>query len=348
MIPATGSITLRGTAARHGIQAEFGGAATNIKLGAYYRGGARVSAGAKVSIATAGVQKFSNYRGASAHVGIVAKGGTETIAGGKKHHTFLGNGVFTVTQAGLAQHAIVAGGGSGGGNRAGGGGGAGGALMANYTFAVAAYPVVIGAGGGAQVSSGVRDKYGTGTPYQRHGMTGNDSSVGTLVAIGGGGGGSPVKIPPPPPGGSGGGGNGFTWHVGGAGTPGQGNTGGSGDGRSGTNYYAGGGGGAGEVGQFGKKTRAVPPDTRSFSAGKGGNGRVYTGNGVTYAGGGGGGSNNRAGVGGTGGGGHGHKNATQGTVGTPHTGGGGGGSGRSSTVGEHGGSGIVIISYPFP
>jgi hypothetical protein len=70
-IPATGTITLRGTAARRGIQVEFGAAATNIRLGVYYRGGANVPSGAKATIATAGVQKFSNYRGATKVVGIV-------------------------------------------------------------------------------------------------------------------------------------------------------------------------------------------------------------------------------------------------------------------------------------
>jgi hypothetical protein len=64
-IPATGTVTLRGTAARHGIQAEFGAATTNVRVGAYYRGRANVPAGAKASIATAGTQKFSNYRGAA-------------------------------------------------------------------------------------------------------------------------------------------------------------------------------------------------------------------------------------------------------------------------------------------
>jgi hypothetical protein len=72
MIPATGTVTMRGTAARHGIQAEFGAAATNVRLGAYYRGGANVPAGAKATIATAGVQKFSNYRGAKKVVAIPA------------------------------------------------------------------------------------------------------------------------------------------------------------------------------------------------------------------------------------------------------------------------------------
>jgi hypothetical protein len=71
-IPTTGAVNERGTAARHGIQAEFKGAATNIRLGAYYRGGARVPAGAKPTIVTAGAQKFSNYRGAKLSVGILA------------------------------------------------------------------------------------------------------------------------------------------------------------------------------------------------------------------------------------------------------------------------------------
>ena len=70
------------------------------------------------------------------NVNIIASGGTETICGNCKIHTFTGPGTFNVSLVAVSaacnqvSYAVVAGGGGGGGsgrcNTAGGGGGAGG------------------------------------------------------------------------------------------------------------------------------------------------------------------------------------------------------------------------------
>jgi hypothetical protein len=122
-----------------------------------------------------------------------------------------------------------------------------------------------------------------------------------------------------------------------------------------TDAAGGGGGGASQAGGNGVRSRVwvgwVPfrdiYEDRS-TGGKGGDGRVWSISGSTYAGGGGGGAFTGqqmfAGSGGSGGGGAGSLdgNATSGTNGL---GGGGGGAGRDDRGGD-GGSGVVIISYP--
>ena len=109
---------------------------------------------------------------------IVACGGTETISGDYKTHTFTGPGTFTVTGAGTPagstalDYLVVAGGGGGGRDqfgcgptrRNGGGGGAGGFRVSNalglpapltsplasptaITASITAYPITVGGGG---------------------------------------------------------------------------------------------------------------------------------------------------------------------------------------------------------
>ena len=250
---------------------------------------------------------------------------------------------------------VVAGGGGGGGGRAvvggGGGGGAGGVVYTeNFNLLTFSVPVtvVVGAGGAGGVGGNITATQGT---------NGNNSSFGTLVAIGGGGGGLAVNggNPPGSNGGSGGGGGAGSISgpgAGGAGTAGQGNAGGVG--WQGSPYRGGGGGGAGAVGGAGGTTGT------QVAAGGGGIGLFYgnifgnsLGQSGYVAGGGSGGlwnsSSNGSAGGGLGGGGTG--TITNGNPGLPNTGGGGAGGGINNgadvtyTAGA-GGSGVVAVRYP--
>ena len=169
---------------------------------------------------------------------------------------------------------VVAGGGGGGTNGASGGGGAGGLIYYGAeTPAVASsyavtpgqtYNITVGAGGAVHAS-------------------GQDSSFGTLTAVGGGYGGQRWNEAGGV-GGSGGGASVLPWGTiasGANGTSGQGNSGGGSSVTNGQNKATGGGGGgAGTAGSAGSATQA----------GKGGDGLTYSigGAAVTYAGGGGG------------------------------------------------------------
>ena len=223
----------------------------------------------------------------------------------------------------LAEAIIVAGGGAGGpgvtGGRGGGGGGGGG-LISKSVFSVCgntAYPLTIGAGGGADSSGN------------------NSVGFGCTAIAGGKGAGSPVTGSN---GGSGGGGT-FPGGSGGSGTCGQGNAGGV-AGTSSPNNVGGGGGGAGGAGASG----ALPCGPGRGKGGAGGPSTI-TGACVKYAGGGGngiaGGSLGTACCGGGGGGGYPGAGAYAGCA---NTGGGGGGSGRCGAGGS-GGSGIVVVRY---
>jgi len=330
---------------------------------------------------------------------VTASGGTPSTVGDFKIHTFTGPGTFSVSCAGNAagnteiEYLVVAGGGGGGGQYIGGGGGAGGfrfaspslapltypakplAAPAGLTASVASFPIVVGAGGTGNASSGATDS-----------TNGVNSSFSTITSAGGGfGKQDQIGNAPPSPnprspssagnGGSGGGGatgcngsygggNGNTPPVnpvqgrdGGCGMqnpigPGFGNVG---------NYAPGGpynnsGGGGGAIGE-GAVGQATAQQGGNGGAGGGipnafGTSGVNCGSNYYFAGGGGGNAYNSPapaqGTGGLGGGGRANNNAA-GTVGTVNTGGGGGGadSRPGPNAGGTGGSGIVIIRYKF-
>ena len=259
-----------------------------------------------------------------------ATGGSITYDGLYVIHTFTSNGTFNVTGAINATVLVVAGGGSGGVDynyhRSAGGGGAGGLIYNTSYNATGNITVVVGIGGASVAYSN--------SPVA--GNNGQNSSFGTLTAIGGGGGagsngGGQVAGTT---GGSGGGcANGGC--IGKNGTAGQGNKGGNGLGTDVSPYTdCAGGGGAGTAG-------ATAP--ANATGGAAGNGTAYSINGtsVYYAGGGAcqgyGGVNGTAGLGGGG------LPQTAGTNGT-----GGGGGGASGVASGAGGSGIVIIRYLLP
>ena len=246
---------------------------------------------------------------------------------------------------------VVAGGGSGGGqgaNDGSGGGGAGGLIYnSNYSVAIGT-PISVMVGKG-----------GTAVTFQTLGNNGDNSTFGTLTAIGGGGGGSEViGVRSGKNGGSGGGAGGYTMAAtGGIATSGQGNNGGANVVSAYPNYGGGGGGGAGSVGVGG--TNQADAIIGHVSGGNGlyyGDkfGNAYGVNGWFAGGGGnGGGYGGQGGIGGSGGGGQGgHSVIGQalGTSGITNTGGGGGGAGGRIVGGTAnsgtGGSGIVLIRYP--
>lgn len=268
-------------------------------------------------------------------------GGTITISGLYRVHTFNSNGSFVSNAPSLNVEYLVVAGGGGGGSRYGGGGGAGGMLTSSTSLSSGTHTVQIGGGGAGAPMSGASSGGGGGS-------SGQNSVFSSITATGGGGGGSADDYTSGKNGGSGGGA--FSGSIG-LGTPGQGNNGGTGSGTGTYPYKCGGGGGAGGVGE-----------NANTSAGYGGAGGVglqssINGTSTYYAGGGGGGahdpySSRSVSLGGLGGGGnsgnYGVKNA--GANGTSNTGGGGGGastnsSGDSSTIGGTGGSGIVIVRY---
>ena len=263
----------------------------------------------------------------------VATGGTVTISGAYKIHTFTttGNTTFTLTSPASisAQVLVVGGGGAGGSAYVGGGGGAGGAVFnSSFTIASGSYTVTVGAGG-------VRTTAGVGYV----GPSGANSSFSSITGTGGGGGGSYAGVAATN-GGCGGGGP-FS-----SGQFGTGSQGGNGApyGTDGNGGYNCGGGGGGMGG-----TAPTPSGVRP----SGGAGATYTvaGTAYTLAGGGGAGSDGVGGLGqaggGLGGNGGGGGGATSGTDATANTGSGGGGGGgnNGSLYGGAGGSGIVIIAY---
>lgn len=250
------------------------------------------------------------------------------------------------------EYLVVGGGGGGAGMApagsfgAGGGGGAGGMVEGTIRSDTCSYSIVVGAGGAGGTQSGTTEA-GTG-------QDGNDSSFGSVVALGGGGGGTFTTYPtlgePGRPGGSGGGGGLRSSAPGGTATQtspgggkgygqGGGSSGPSGSGLCGTydNHAGGGGGGAGTAGSSGGICHG----------GDGGDGRLSALTGNMYAGGGGGAGYSGYGLGGPGGGGSGaRKDDGHGMAGTANTGGGGGGS--STGNGGSGGSGIVVVRYEKP
>ncbi len=244
---------------------------------------------------------------------------------------------------------VVAGGGGGGGSPLAGGGGAGGVVYES------GYSVTPGQNIGIVVGNGGNGNTGpTAAPWQQTdaalcGDNGENSSFGSIVAIGGGGGGRYQNLAAKD--GGSGGGAGYLTTGASAEQPasasgGDGNDGG--DAAAAPNYGSGGGGGASEAGTDGITTQG----------GDGGDG-VYYGNifGDQYgengyfAGGGGGSVYNstNSGSGGNGGGGDGGNTATAAQDAISNTGGGGGGAERAHTgKGGDGGSGIVLIRYKHP
>ena len=312
---------------------------------------------------TAGANVWTNVGLGTGAVPIAqymsATGGTITIDGDYKVHTFTGSGFFTPligvdgSVGNKVEYLNIAGG--GGGGAAGGGGGAGGYRAdTNVTVVNARYVITVGAGGIGAV--------GYDPPYTYWANYGHDTVINNLgiTSIGGGYGLSyaqPDTDPyafAQPVGGSGGGGalQAAPQGTGRIGTPGQGNAGGNGAQTTGTNRHGGGGGGAGSVGG-----NSSSPST----GGTGGAGLasdiVETGVNVFRAGGGGGGADNRTaggalGVGGTGGGGDGRYSRDNAEAGDTNTGSGGGGSGYENVTpyvgnGGNGGSGVVIFRYRF-
>jgi len=277
---------------------------------------------------------------------VKATGGSITICGDYKIHTFLGPGTFGVTSAGsptgsnTVDYLVVAGGGGGGGGgpngQEGGGAGAGGyressgAASGCYSTSplgsgvsalpvtATAYPISVGGGGSSSGGSG--------------GSNGANSSFSSITSAGGGGGGgsSPTSASS---GGSGGGGNGALSGTGGGSgntppvSPPQGNNGSGG--LSGPNRGGGGGG-------------ATAASSSSTNGGNGGTSSINASS-TTRAGGGGGSS---GGSGGSGGGADGVTSPGSGNNGDANTGGGGSGA-LFNPTGGNGGSGIVIIRYKF-
>jgi len=288
---------------------------------------------------------------------IVATGGTESICGNDKIHTFTGPGTFTVcgvascSSNNQVSYLVVAGGG-GGSPRHAGGGGAGGFREDKSPITPYTASPLEGAGAITVTATGFPITVGAGGPC---GSSGSNSVFSTITSAGGGasvpsgnannggsGGGGGGSVPGPV--GTSFGGNGNTPPV----SPSQGFPGGPNT----TQYNGGGGGGASAAG-------GSPGPT----AGAGGAGVTTSINGssTAFAGGGGGGSFAPQGTplaGGAGGSGGGGTGATgnppsgAGTAGTVNTGGGGGGGGGNDSTpqpcaGGAGGSGVVIIRYKF-
>jgi hypothetical protein len=243
---------------------------------------------------------------------VIASGGQVFEMSGSRFHVFTASANLTVSQGGNIQAFVVAGGGGAGNDNSGGGGAGGVVYSSSLSITSGIIPATVGTGGLGLVA---------GVSFQQQGQ---NSTFGSVVAVGGGRAGQNSSFVGGS-GGSGGGGAIGGFSVGGAGTPGQGNSG-SGDG---------GGGGAGTSG----------------SGLNGGSGSYYPqyaslgfGSPAGWFGGGGGYGGQLSGTGGIGGGGAGGF-YTSGSSGSVNTGGGGGASIYPQSGGS-GGSGIIIISYP--
>lgn len=217
---------------------------------------------------------------------------------------------------------LVVAGGGGGGVCYGGGGGGGGVLYSK------AYPVIPGTAISVSIGNGGTNQ----SNASGNGGAGQNSTFGTMTAIGGGyGGGSCGNNGGSGGSGGGGSGTGSVRSSGGSNTYGQGF-----EGETSIEAGGGGGGGAGSNGY-----------QRS-----GGDGLPFSISGsLKYYGGGGTGGGSQELPGGAGGGGMGMTAMPAGRGdGRPNTGGGGGGSIISGGVGTSGlgGSGVVIVRYPGP
>jgi hypothetical protein len=261
--------------------------------------------------------------------------------------SFTSTGAFnySVPSGVSAVRVLVVAGGGGSNNNNSGGGGAGG-MIDVPSFTVTPGGTVPGSVGGGG--------------SQNPGTAGQNTTFGTLTALGGGGG-SNWDTANGQAGGSGGGAGGSNdgsfsggpgqqpGQPGQSGTFGYGNNGGSGGNANNSgDTGGGGGGGAGQAGQS-----AAPYWTGPFGrGGSGGQGRQsnITGSQVWYAGGGGGGGGGDfvpqgSAPGGQGGGGNGNSGPgrTDDNPGQANTGGGAGGG--DDAGGSDGGSGIVVVSF---
>lgn len=272
---------------------------------------------------------FLGTGGSANSPSIVASGGTETIVGNYKYHTFNSSGTFTVTSVPSGRdlsYMIVAGGGGGGAiNQPAGGGGAGGFQYGNLSPSVTSYTITIGGGGAASTTAA-------------SGTKGSDSSAFSVTASAGGGGGwSGAVANSNNNGASGGGGGGGDNSQVGQGTAGQGFRGTNGGSDKAGSWGGGGGGATGPAGYY-QGTSESGIKLEAY----GGRGTFWFTDATTgYAGGG------YA------------SDATQGNIGVPTYGSsnnglsaaanrGAGGSGYWYFYGQagNGGSGVVIIKYP--
>lgn len=318
---------------------------------------------------------FGQRKGGSPYV--FATGGTVTVDGDYRIHTFTSPGTFDVEAAGtptegIVDYVVIAGGGGGGNNgypvaRAGGAGGGGGFRLSNspangipaptmsplanptgLNVSVQSYPITVGAGGG-----GGQPATNSG---QFSGFRGADSIFSSITSTGGGGGsghpliaGGPTQVPAGPFNGGSGGGDVSPGRGGNdpPTSPPQGNNGGNGVAQPPSTFASGGGGGAGGAGGNASGTTGGTGGIGSFVADTlasatptsyGTTGPVGS---TRYFSGGGGGINN--GQGNPAGGG---KGWLQGDA-SAQTAGGGGGSQFNSGNAGNGGSGIVILRYKF-
>lgn len=122
-----------------------------------------------------------------------ATGGTVTIAGGYKIHTFTSNGTFRITGGGskVLDYVVVGGGGMGGpiltgtGGTIGGGGGAGGVVVGSIASGLGfgAYSITVGKGGTFADAININER---ATP-------GGNSMFGNIITAFGGGGGAYLR-----------------------------------------------------------------------------------------------------------------------------------------------------------
>jgi hypothetical protein len=261
------------------IQTEFGGS-NPIGLSEYYSGGPLVPAASPAPngpIPSSGQISMGQFRGAVKQTFIDASGGTESISGDYKIHTFTGPGTFTVNATAtspadnVVDYLVVAGGAGSGFGQTGDGGGGGGAggfresvpSPAAWTASPLAnpgnarpvtatgYPITVGNGGGGA---------GGGSA----GGDGNNSTFSDITSEGGGGGGGSRS---PSAGRSGGSGGGAGGHYG----PGSGGSGNSPpvsppQGRPGGPHPGDAGGGGGGATQPGPSTSGGNGATTSISA----------------------------------------------------------------------------------
>ena len=242
---------------------------------------------------------------------MTATGGTVSIYGNEKIHTFFSSGTFQVLSVGSdpndgsrVRYMVIAGGG-GGGRDMGGGGGAGGYQAATgFPVSVGNYTITVGAGGAGAINTPAGTTGGAGSILA--GANGSPSIFSSVTCAGGGGGASAHSplLNYAGSGGSGGGASGQNANRGLA-FASQGFPGGT----SGGQWHPGGGGGAGGPGfnstQNPTAPRAPGDGTNSVAP----NGGIGVSNDILGAlywwagGGGGGGHTTFGGNGGSGGGG---------------------------------------------
>jgi surface protein len=233
---------------------------------------------------------------------------------------------------------LVAGGGAGGkggsGQGHGGGGGGAGGQVKQATVSLTGGPVSVSVGQG-----------GTFFPDQTFGAAGQDSVLGSLIALGGGGGGNGSNDSTT--GGSGGAGASYD------GEPGAAPLGGTGGGNNTSGKRVGGGGG----GAGGDGFDGGLADTSENVGGVGGIGKTLVlsyDSPIEYGAGGGGGLPTLPGTVGPAGGGESAgaggsevSGGVRGESGKPNRGGGGGGGPDQGGLGGNGGSGLVVVAFDF-